>query len=285
MAQVVPKLQTLDLSQTLGGSWEEVAASLQMLPCLETLDLGGTVILDSEKISGSGGSKLRLRALKTLNLSGSGVNLASALRIALRSLPALEALALHGTGDCVHEAVPDSGSESSSEKCTLQSLDLSDNCKEMHCWKDVLAVGTDLPNLRSLNLCGTRLQGAIGEPGTVAKAFPKLDTLLLGEANLATWGDVQALDRLPALSNLRITGSPVWSSTGNDATSRAITIARLGQLNVLNASLVSEAERRDAELWYLSHVRGARSGCYCMNARMQKVENGISSHDLVRSRA
>lgn len=39
--------------------------------------------------------------------------------------------------------------------------------------------------------------------------FHKLQTLLLRDNQLSTWADVDGLDRLPSLADLRLTGNPI----------------------------------------------------------------------------
>ena len=40
-------------------------------------------------------------------------------------------------------------------------------------------------------------------------AFPQLHTILLRDNKLSSWGDVDSLNRLTALTDLRLTGNPI----------------------------------------------------------------------------
>ncbi|KAK2076393.1 hypothetical protein QBZ16_000918 [Prototheca wickerhamii] len=214
----------------------------------------------------------------TLNLGPTDIGVSEALALAASWLPNLQHLVLHGDGGCVaaQEGADDSNPEACASSASagdraldlgqpiapfprhdaLQSLDLSHRPDAIRGWEDVLELGRALPGLKTLNLAGARLRGVLG--GTEAPpsaALSNLQTLLLGDAQLQTWAEVQSLDRLPSLSHLRVAGCPVWEAAGADA--RALTIARLGRLATLNGSAVGEAERKDAELWYVSLVKGS----------------------------
>ena len=286
VAAALPNLSFLGLSHTLGGSWADIGGSLSRLPRLETLDLGGAGLLleDGAGPRSAGSTRApRLERLQTLNLGPTAVGVGEALALAASWLPNLQHLVLHGDGGCVsvQEGPEDLNSEAVSSCASkgggvldlgqpiapfprhdaLQSLDLSHRPDAIRGWGDVLELGRALPSLKTLNLAGARLRGVLGDAGPPpSAALSNLQTLLLGDARLQTWAEVQSLDRLPSLSHLRIAGCPVWEAAGVDA--RALTIARLGRLVTLNGSAVGEAERKDAELWYVSLVKGAPSLWY-----------------------
>ena len=84
--------------------------------------------------------------------------------------------------------------------------------------------------------------------------FPSLTTLQLTNADITSWSSIDALNAAtPNLKSLRFRSNPITSSI-SAAESRSVTIARLPQLEYLNASPISDKERTDSERRYVSTV-------------------------------
>lgn len=272
VAALVPALESLDLSGTGVRGWGQARHALSGLRRLCSLDLSSVALALQATDPGVAGAGLDALHTLVLNATGCGWDHACALAA---TLPALHTLCLcdnaiatvsapgtrsdapgpeTGTGASAGAAGQGTGASGAAR---LRYLDLSGN--RLSGWAQVWELAAQLPELDTLNLSGCPL-GEGGAAGAFAATpcFPSLRTLLLAGCGVGSWAEVQALARLGQLSNLRLTGTPVWESAGRDA--RAETIARLGSLRVLNGSDISTTERRDAELWYLRRVTGARGG-------------------------
>jgi len=81
--------------------------------------------------------------------------------------------------------------------------------------------------------------------------FENLQGLFVGNNRIQSWQSVDALDRFPKLSRVRLSANPFCES---DSASRHEIVARAGNLVSLNASEVTEKERRESEIRYLRNV-------------------------------
>ncbi|KAK3261541.1 hypothetical protein CYMTET_29556 [Cymbomonas tetramitiformis] len=123
-----------------------------------------------------------------------------------------------------------------------------------------------LPSLQRLVLSGNQISSITAssarrecdaEGSSSPISFPKLSGILLARNRIADWSSIDALNHLPALTELRLTENALKSSTGGGvAMVRLEIVARVAQLKVLNSSAVGPNERRDAEIRYLRRILG-----------------------------
>jgi Leucine-rich repeat (LRR) protein len=121
--------------------------------------------------------------------------------------------------------------------CHCQVLGLEDNA--ISDWCEVLRLA-GLSQLRRLHLSGNPISSiaypghSIGltallseQPPAAAapdklqqqqqQPFGQLEALLLGNCHISSWADVDALNRLPRLAELRLSGNPLFAAEGGSA--------------------------------------------------------------------
>jgi hypothetical protein len=81
----------------------------------------------------------------------------------------------------------------------------------------------------------------------------KLRHLQLAGTEINSWRSLEALNTFPLLKSLRLRSCPLTNKLGPES-SRSMLIARFPQLNMVNASNVSEKERVEAERRYVSVI-------------------------------
>ena len=94
------------------------------------------------------------------------------------------------------------------------------------------------------------VDGGAGADGGAAPACPELQALLVARNRISSWTSLHALDRLPSLCEVRLTGNPLTEGV-SPSIARLEVIARMARLTALNGSSVRAAERRDAEIRYV----------------------------------
>lgn len=114
-----------------------------------------------------------------------------------------------------------------------------------------------LPALESLYLKGNRISSIGSKLPTFA---PKLHYVDLSYNQVVDWAFVDELCTVfPGLSELRFSKNPLYGPLDEDVSANIddgfmLTLARLGNLKVLNFSKISTQERVNAEMFYLSRI-------------------------------
>ncbi|KAJ9518795.1 hypothetical protein QJQ45_026091, partial [Haematococcus lacustris] len=267
LASACPRLTELDLTGNLIGDWTSfVPALMQACTSLQTLNLSDNR-LGFGSVPGSIHSLPRLRVLVLNDCHASWHDV-----LALEpQLPALQELHLSGNGlhDLAGQApAPASpaaaGGEQLEGTClalvtgftALQVLSLEDNA--LKDWQEVARL-QQLPSLTTLILSHNPLT-SVSYPGGVQAGtghsarppFAALQRLIMAGCALASWADVDALDRFPALHEARLTGNACLAASKSGG--RFEIIGRVGGLTSLNGADIKPRERRDAELRYLQAV-------------------------------
>ncbi|KAJ3341284.1 hypothetical protein HDU93_005254 [Gonapodya sp. JEL0774] len=158
----------------------------------------------------------------------------------------------------------------------LRHLNIEHNCLSRFPWS--LA---HHPTLEVLAVQRNKIEGLEwpkNEPET-ALLFPALKSLNISDNELKEWTDLTPLARFTNLVDLRIRRNPFLvsppfmpahvpmaqanqaSSTASQDDQRALVLARIGTVKILNGSIVGEVERRDAERWYLAKCGLELAGC------------------------
>lgn len=125
----------------------------------------------------------------------------------------------------------------------LEDLDLNDN--------KIPFVST--PPARTLSPINNDDHNDESERVVITTEFPTLTSLQLAGGAIESWSGIDALSLYPTLKSLRFRNNPVTSTLGAGE-ARAIIIARLPQIESLNASPISTKERMEAERRYVSLV-------------------------------
>jgi len=260
-------LEELDLSGTLLSSWQEVLLILQHSPLLADLNLsrnrfaklckedlcavlGSSIRLPSSSPSSSSPFGLRVLILNDTMVSWEEISLLLPL------FPCLRELYL-------------SGNRLSSVQLTstssLSTLQLNNNL--IRTWDEVEKLGPLLPCLQDLYLSGNPLhQIAVKRAADPAKkdpCFPNLSRLVINKVLISRWEDVEALEGLPSLTELKALYIPAFSRLKKQER-RFLFLARLPKIQFLNGSEVTEAEREDAERFLLRAYKRSeqKPGCY-----------------------
>ena len=257
-----PELIALDLDHTLIASWDvltQIGAEL----ALHTLRLGRNPLGDLSATA-AGALGAAFPSLQILSLNGTQAPW-STVRQLLVELPSLVELyladnAIRAFGFA--EILSSEGGDASRAAARaslerLRVLDLAGNGIESWEAGGLLELAR-LPHLDTLILDGNALSDfdgvlGVGGGGAAAARFPALRCLALNDNLFASWETLDALDALPALSDLRLLRNPITREAG-PRRSRQTLIARIERLARLNNSEVRVRERREVEQLYLKQL-------------------------------
>ncbi|PWN89833.1 hypothetical protein FA10DRAFT_266381 [Acaromyces ingoldii] len=250
IAETCANIRWLDLSRSLLPSWAELSRIAIGLRHLDTLVLHfnrfAELVEDSDDSIQSGA----FASVKDLRLDGCVIDWEQVARLSWH-FPNLEVLQL-GSNRINHLG----GRPDVPVFPRLRMLNLEGN--ELHEWSELAhSLGT-LPNLDRLILSSNKIS-SIGAPEPeTGKLFVTLRHVSLVDNPIASWSDLENLDRWVAggIQSLSIGGDSCPLTSGVDSKDlRPLAIARLGRLEHLNGAEIKPVERRDAELFYLSTVQ------------------------------
>lgn len=246
-------LKELDVSGNLFSDWKDILDILHIFPNLTWLSFASNKIHDMPStIQWKDGGFDRLQVLNLNKCSIASFQTVLALD---KLCPNLEEL-------CVaYSDLSDMGAKSENPNdtsgCTtdlvkgFSSLELLDcsNCNLQH-WNAQIRRLSHLPKLATLILDDNPIKEAsIQHP----HEFAQVEHLQITGNEIDTWAAVESLALLPNLKGLRFRKCPLTNGIGTGE-ARAGTIARLPQIEILNASDISEKERLEAERRYVSSV-------------------------------
>ncbi|XP_004578580.1 tubulin-specific chaperone E [Ochotona princeps] len=241
IAKTCPNIKTLDLSENLLSSWEEVTRIAEQLQHLEVLILSRNKLRfpsDSPSLTGT------FSMLKVLVLNRTEITWAEVLACA-SGWPVLEELSLESDGIFISE-------RPTNVLQTLKLLDLSSN-QPMD--ENQLFLIAHLPRLEKLNLSNTGISSIHfpdAEIGCKTSMFPSLQYLIVNDNPISQWSFINELDKLQSLHTLSCMRIPVVGVPDSKAaqTARQFIIAKIGQLKMLNRQEIEPGERHGAELDY-----------------------------------
>ncbi|GFT76656.1 tubulin-specific chaperone E [Nephila pilipes] len=265
LAELVPNIRNLDLSQNLISSWEDVNNIVKQLPHLSTLVLSKNRI----KVLDDGEANQDIyQSLKMIVLNGIAYNWKEILQCSVM-WPFIEELYVHDNEMSTLE-VPAFPVFS-----RLKLLSLDNN--PLKIWSEINKLGY-LTNLEELHLDNTSLED-IGfpdvSPTEKTNLFPNLKILFIKSNKLMKWQDISELNKLKNLKNLMVNNNPIIQSV-NQETARQLIIAKIQGLEILNRTQIERSERRGAELDYLKRYRSEWVES-CQNS-IQPSENFIAEH-------
>ncbi|SPO21495.1 related to PAC2 - microtubule effector required for tubulin heterodimer formation [Ustilago trichophora] len=270
-----PNIRWLDLSRSLLPNWEEVSLIVGELERLKTLLLHFCRFerLTEEKMPESWVG--RFEKLQDLRLDGTLMGWEEVRRLA----PALIGLRHLQLGSNGIESLRSEGEqEKDAILPSLTSLSLEDNA--LSTWPDLIGTLSPLPALESLNL-NHNLLTSIPAPPPSAIPHPTLDKLCelhLRGNHLDSWISLENisswLGHSTSLTSLHISSLPLndyddeethqpQAATAEEGLLgryeyrdfRAITIARLPSLLILDKTEITPKERKDAELFVYTRFR------------------------------
>lgn len=245
LANMFGHIEELDLAGNLFCDWTDLLDTLRTFPKLHWLSFASNKIQDVPKtLEFHPGEFYRL---KVLNVNRCSIESFKTLQAIDKMCPSLEEL-------CVaHSNLSDMCNIDSNERfhgfVNLKNLDCS-NC-QIDSWKNQIAHLRGLPVLQTLVLDDNPL---ISTEFTDEKEdFTTLMNLQISGTNINDWSGIESLSKLKSIKSLRFRKCPLTNHIGSGE-ARAGTIARLPQIEVLNASDISHKERVESERRYISSV-------------------------------
>lgn len=243
-----PKTYELDLSRNLLEEWREVAAICEQLDRLRSLRVDGTRFRDTSLTETELERCLRIFAnITTLKLEDNLLPWEDLVKIThqFSVLTIFSASSNFYTCLTPHVLNP-----------TITDLTLEENLLPS---LSALEPLTKMPNLQRLVLKSNK----IAEIGITPPTFPaSLKDVDLSFNEITTWSFIEQLEHVfPGLTSLRVSHNPLFEAlqapdgrvlTADDG--YMLTLARLGNLTMLNHSPISDKERLNAESYYLSLI-------------------------------
>ncbi|GFQ76967.1 tubulin-specific chaperone E [Trichonephila clavata] len=244
LAELVPNIQNLDLSQNLLASWKDVKSIVKQLPHLSTLVLSKNrlKVIDDEESNQDIYQSLKMLVLNDVAYCWKEILQCSVM------WPFIEEL-------CVLDnemSILETPSFPVFSKLKLLSLDNN----PLKSWSEINKLGR-LTNLEELHLDNTSLESIeFPDVSSTEKTnlFPNLKILFIKNNKLRKWHDISELNKLKNLKNLMVNNNPIVQSV-NQETSRQLIIAKIQGLEMLNRTQIDRSERRGAELDYLKRYR------------------------------
>ncbi|TEB36448.1 hypothetical protein FA13DRAFT_1258885 [Coprinellus micaceus] len=219
--ETCPNIRDLDLSFTLVSSWASVAHIASELPLLQRLSLNRLRLFSLERDGAFSSAFLNLTEIQ---LNGTLLSWPEVNGI-ITQMPALRGLEMGYNH--LSSLSTGGGSDPRGPHPTLQTLNLENN--ELAEWTIIASSICIMPSVETLNVSSNG----------VKSIQPPVEALSL-------W--------CPKLKNLSVSDIPLNSHPQ----SRSLIIARFPNLVTLDGTLISERERRDSEMLYLTQL--AREG-------------------------
>ncbi|KAF6764015.1 hypothetical protein DFP72DRAFT_1137168, partial [Ephemerocybe angulata] len=240
-----PNIRGLDLSLTLVSSWASVAQIASELPLLQQLSLNRNRFLSLERDGAFSNSFLNLTEIQ---LNGTLLTWREANGI-IRQMPSLRVLEL---GYNALSSLSTGGSEERNTHPLLHTLNLDNN--KLVDWIDVASSISIFPSMETVVLSANGF--SMIPPPAPNASLPNIKHLSVSSNSLGSWRDLENLSEwCPYLENLSGQDTPLNAAKPQ---SRSLVIARFPRLLRLDGTAISERERRDAEILYLTQL--AREG-------------------------
>lgn len=245
---VCPKTYELDLSRNLFEEWREIAAICEQLEQLRSVRVDGTRFRDTSLTQVELERCRKIFAnITTLKLENDLLAWENLVNIShqFSALTTFSASSNFYSSLTPHFLNP-----------TITDLTLEEN---LFASLSALEPLTKMPNLQRLVLKSNK----VSEIGAPAPMFPAtLKEVDLSFNEITTWSFIEALEHVfPSLTSLRVSHNPLYdglqSPDGRSLTADdgyMLTLARLGNVKMLNHSPISDKERLNAESYYLSLI-------------------------------
>ncbi|XP_017550261.1 tubulin folding cofactor E-like a isoform X3 [Pygocentrus nattereri] len=229
----------LDLSHNKLMDWHEISKIVANIPNLDFLNLSSNPLSEAvlEPDYAEAFSRVRRFVLNNTQVSWDVVHTFT------REMPELEELFL-----CLNEY---NTVTASATPCTsLRLLHITDN--SLHDWSEVRKFGSMFPSLDTLVLANNNLSSILESGDNLCRLFPNLRSINLHNSGLNRWEDIEKLNFLPKLEEVRLQGIPLLQTYTNTER-RSLMIAQLASVTCLNGSVVSKGEREDAERFFIRY--------------------------------
>ncbi|KAI1007369.1 hypothetical protein K3495_g847 [Podosphaera aphanis] len=254
ISDVCPKVEELDLSRNLFQEFKDVAQICSKLTSLRKLKLSGNRFSDDAlftSVTESDKQSFIFSTVTELELNSLLLPWKSIVKLA-SYFPCLSTLSASmnyfGVLDCAFTGV------------NLRSLSLDFNGFE---YLSDLRPLSKMMSLENLYLKGNQIFNLYRDANldSVLQFTPFLHYIDLSSNFINSWSFIDELPLVfPGLTGLRVSNNPLYAHTptesavSKDDEGFLITIGRLGNLKSLNFSRVTDAERTNAEIYYLSKI-------------------------------
>ncbi|PWN35997.1 uncharacterized protein FA14DRAFT_146124 [Meira miltonrushii] len=256
IARTCPNLRWLDLSRSLLPSWQELSNITKDLQHLETL------LLHFNRFEPISQSEVHIQPqaftnLKDLRADGTLISWQEMCQIGLH-MPSLESIQAGENGLNMFEC---DLADQKSPFPQLRQINLANN--QISNWPALLAALEICPKMERIILSDNEITSIPPVPHLTNEAKArKLLHISLNNNALQSWTDLENLDAwCLGLQSLSITAEhcPFLASL-DPRDIRPLVVARLPHLQTLNHAAISQTERRDAELYYLSRMSKETAG-------------------------
>jgi tubulin-specific chaperone E len=254
LAEVFPSITELDLGRNLFETWQDIADAIVPFKELRTLKTSGQRFRSlSVEMRPDGTSPFKFITELHLNDCLLKPGQVSELLSSEDGLlfPALKTLWLSSN------ELSSFNIATATYYTSITNLVLENNAfPSLDCLSTLLIV---FPNVNHLSLQGNQIK-TIGN-SIAGVTFPNINFLNLGDNRVSSYSFVDALPTLfPNLNSLRISKNPLYGPpcTADAATSASsdasyyLTLSRVSTLKILNYTTITERDREDGEIYYLS---------------------------------
>ncbi|CAM6106555.1 unnamed protein product [Calypogeia fissa] len=267
---LVPNLKELDLTGNLLPDWPAVGKLRAELPKIEILNLSNSR-LDIPK-----DRMMQTFNIKTLVLNNCNITWKQVEQLKV-CLSCVEELHLCGNKITSIQFTTEQDSSSGLD-CHVQGFDslrlLNLENNHLANWEDIMKL-SKLKRLEHLNLNSNSIhevdypgvpstskyskEGVQDKDPSTSGHFLNLHCLLLGKNMISDWASLDALDKFPALQEVRLSENPI-TTTSKGGAQRYMLIARIQKITSLNGSEIKQRERRDAEIRYVRYALSSNNG-------------------------
>lgn len=243
-------VRELDVSGNLFSDWQDIFDILNTFQTLTWLSFASNKIYDiPSDIPWQPGM---FGSLKVLNVNRSSIASFRTVEVLDKLCPNLEELCIaYSDLSDMDTGGRQSGEDEAGPLEGFQALKLLDcsNCN-LGSWDNQIRRLRKLPKLETLIVDDNPLtEVTIQDPSE----FAQLQVFQITGNDIESWTSIESLGKLSTLKSLRFRNCPLTNDIGSGE-ARAGTIARMPQIEALNASNISDKERVEAERRYVSTV-------------------------------
>ncbi|XP_023938324.2 tubulin-specific chaperone E [Bicyclus anynana] len=241
VALLCPNVRSLDVSQNLFSNWREVIQLSAQLPDLRELDLSKNRMAIDMPEETLAKLSINFANLEKLNISVCDYEWSDILALSHLWPNINEIIAAFNRIKTIN--APDVTLN------TLAVLRLDGNPIES--WYEVMNLGR-LKNLKVLSLNDCHIEHIRFNENGYGKLdiFESLEVMFLNRNRINDWRSVSELNKLKCLKKLYFLKNPVQNNEDYDTVSQLI-IAKIGNLQELNGSIITRELRRGAEYDYM----------------------------------
>ncbi|XP_077360306.1 tubulin-specific chaperone cofactor E-like protein [Festucalex cinctus] len=231
----------LDLSYNEIHEWAEICAIVSNVPRLDFLNLSMNPLSGATLEPRMADVFSRVRRLVLINTHVSW----DTVHTLTGNTPELAELFL-----CLNNYQHVSQSHTSCP--SLRLLQITDN--HLRDWAEVRKFGLMYPGLGELVLANNRVESVDDTRQTLQRLFPNLRCISLNNSALSKWEDIERLNFLPKLQELKVMGIPLLQPYSTQER-RSLLLAQLPNVSVLNGGAVSDNDRDAAERFFIRYYQ------------------------------